>query len=44
MKQEKERIALLDIVRGIAVLGILVMNIRLFSEPSARLFQSACLQ
>ncbi len=31
----KERIALLDIVRGFAVLGILLMNIRLFSEPSA---------
>lgn len=33
--QVKERIALLDIVRGLAVLGILIMNIRLFSEPSA---------
>ncbi|SDE22629.1 DUF418 domain-containing protein [Kordiimonas lacus] len=32
------RIALLDIVRGIAVLGILLMNIRLFSEPHAAYF------
>lgn len=34
----QERIALLDIVRGVAVLGILLMNIRLFSEPSAAYF------
>lgn len=34
----RERIALLDIVRGFAVLGILLMNIRLFSEPAAAYF------
>lgn len=33
-----QRIALLDIVRGLAVLGILLMNIRLFSEPYAAYF------
>jgi len=33
-----ERIILLDVVRGAAVLGILLMNIRLFSEPSAAYF------
>lgn len=38
MQNEKERIALLDIIRGIAVLGILLMNIRVFSEPSAAYF------
>lgn len=32
------RIALLDVVRGMAVLGILLMNIRLFSEPAAAYF------
>lgn len=37
-EQTKERIALLDVVRGLAVLGILLMNIRLFSEPSAAYF------
>ncbi|NVJ98671.1 MAG: DUF418 domain-containing protein [Alphaproteobacteria bacterium] len=35
---QKERIALLDIIRGIAVLGILLMNIRMFSEPHAAYF------
>lgn len=35
---KQERIALLDIVRGLAVLGILLMNIRLFSEPHAAYF------
>ncbi len=34
----KPRIALLDIVRGFAVLGTLLMNIRLFSEPYAAYF------
>ncbi len=33
-----ERIILLDVVRGAAVLGILLMNIRLFSEPAAAYF------
>lgn len=37
-KSAKKRIELLDIVRGMAVLGILLMNIRLFSEPSAAYF------
>jgi len=37
-KVKKERIALLDVVRGMAVLGILLMNIRLFSEPGAAYF------
>ncbi len=37
-ENNKERIALLDVVRGMAVLGILLMNIRLFSEPSAGYF------
>ena len=38
MGNQPERIALLDIVRGVAVLGILLMNIRLFSEPAAAYF------
>ncbi len=37
-QQKKDRIVLLDIVRGAAVLGILLMNIRMFSEPSAAYF------
>lgn len=37
-KTAKERIALLDVVRGMAVLGILLMNIRMFSEPAAAYF------
>lgn len=36
--KKTERIALLDIVRGVAILGILLMNIRLFSEPYAAYF------
>ncbi|WP_262695835.1 DUF418 domain-containing protein [Kordiimonas aquimaris] len=32
------RIELLDVIRGVAVLGILLMNIRMFSEPSAAYF------
>ena len=35
---QSKRIVLLDVVRGAAVLGILLMNIRLFSEPSAAYF------
>lgn len=39
MHEEKpSRIDMLDVVRGAAVLGILLMNIRLFSEPSAAYF------
>lgn len=38
MAEKRERIELLDIVRGVAVLGILLMNIRLFSEPAAAYF------
>ncbi|MBO6506012.1 MAG: DUF418 domain-containing protein [Kordiimonadaceae bacterium] len=38
MGNQPERIELLDIVRGVAVLGILLMNIRLFSEPGAAYF------
>src|SRR5688500_12108651 len=33
--QELERIAALDVLRGVAVLGILAMNIRSFSSPDA---------
>lgn len=33
-----QRIELLDFIRGVAVLGILLMNIRLFSEPYAAYF------
>ena len=36
--QEKERIQLLDLARGLAVLGILLMNIRIFSEPYVAYF------
>jgi uncharacterized protein len=38
MTAEKQRIELLDIVRGLALLGILLMNIRLFSGPYAGYF------
>lgn len=34
----ENRIAVLDLLRGAAVLGILLMNIRLFSEPYAAYF------
>jgi uncharacterized protein len=33
--QERERITALDVLRGVALLGILAMNIRSFSSPDA---------
>ncbi len=36
--KKAERIELLDLTRGVALLGILLMNIRIFSEPYAAYF------
>jgi uncharacterized protein len=38
MSQQKNRLASLDVIRGFAMLGILIMNVQSFSMPSSAYF------